>query len=109
VSAAVGRDHVVNLVIGNRYPFSIHFDFVVVTNHATLGWATIMRRRQRRTRNYARLSAPVGMPILSARVAKMTWWINHVGMLNMPFKKGNKLAKGSNGQHVIYHRYISKL
>jgi hypothetical protein len=33
----------------------------------------------------------------------------HVGMLNMPFKKGNKLAKGSNGQRVIYHRYISKL
>jgi hypothetical protein len=27
----------------------------------------------------------------------------------MPFKKGNKLAKGSNGQRVIYHRYISEL
>jgi hypothetical protein len=41
VSAAIGRDHVVNLVIGNRYPFAIHFDFVVVANHATLGRATI--------------------------------------------------------------------
>jgi len=41
VSAAIGRDHVVNLVIGNRNPFAIHFDFVVVANHATLGRATI--------------------------------------------------------------------
>jgi hypothetical protein len=41
VSTAIGRDHVVNLVIGNRYPFAIHFDFVVVANHATLGRATI--------------------------------------------------------------------
>ena len=35
------RDHVVNLVIGNRHPFAVHFDFVVVANHATLGRATI--------------------------------------------------------------------
>ncbi|HJY49364.1 MAG TPA: hypothetical protein VJ349_12135 [Stellaceae bacterium] len=41
MSAAIGRDHVVNLVIGNRNPFAIHFDFVVVANHATLGRATI--------------------------------------------------------------------
>jgi hypothetical protein len=38
----------------------------------------------------------------------MTWWINHVVCSNMPFKKGNKLAKGSNGQRMIYHRYISE-
>jgi hypothetical protein len=41
VSTTIGRDHVVNLVIGNRHPFAIHFDFVVVANHATLGRATI--------------------------------------------------------------------
>ena len=41
MSATIGRDHVVNLGIGNRYPFAIHFDFVVVANHATLGRATI--------------------------------------------------------------------
>ena len=41
MSTTIGRDHVVNLVIGNRHPFAIHFDFVVVANHATLGRATI--------------------------------------------------------------------
>jgi hypothetical protein len=28
-------------IIGNRHPLAVHFDFVVVTNHATLGRATI--------------------------------------------------------------------
>ena len=41
MSTTIGRDHVVNLVIGNRHPFAVHFDFVVVANHATLGRATI--------------------------------------------------------------------
>jgi hypothetical protein len=41
VSTTVGRDHIVNLVIGDRYPFAVHFDFVVIANHSTLGRATI--------------------------------------------------------------------
>jgi hypothetical protein len=41
MSTTIGRDHVVNLVTGNRHPFAVHFDFVVVANHATLGRATI--------------------------------------------------------------------
>jgi hypothetical protein len=41
VSTAIRRDHVVNLIIGNWYPFAIHFDFVVVAHHATLGRTTI--------------------------------------------------------------------
>src|SRR6516165_1437698 len=41
VSATIGRDHVVDLVVGNRRPCTIHFNFVVVANHATLGRPTI--------------------------------------------------------------------
>ena len=41
MSTTVGRDRIVNLIIGNRRPFAVHFDFVVVANHATLGRATI--------------------------------------------------------------------
>jgi hypothetical protein len=41
VSATIGRDHVVDLVVGNRRPYTVHFNFVVVTNHATLGRPTI--------------------------------------------------------------------
>jgi hypothetical protein len=41
VSATIGRDHVIDLVGGNGHPHTVHFNFVVVANHATLGWPTI--------------------------------------------------------------------
>jgi hypothetical protein len=41
VSATIGRNHVVDLVVGNRRPRSVHFNLVVVANHATLGRPTI--------------------------------------------------------------------
>jgi hypothetical protein len=41
VSATIGRDHVVDFVVGNRRPYTVHFNFVVVANHATLGRPTI--------------------------------------------------------------------
>ena len=41
MSTAIGRNHIVNLVIGNWDPFAIYFNFVVVAHHTTLGWATI--------------------------------------------------------------------
>jgi hypothetical protein len=41
VRTTVGRDQIVNLVLGNRYPFVVHFDFVAAAYFATLGRATI--------------------------------------------------------------------
>jgi hypothetical protein len=41
VSATIGCDCIVDLVVGNRRPYTVHFNFVVVANHATLGWPTI--------------------------------------------------------------------
>src|SRR5215831_6819623 len=41
VSATIGRDHVVDLVVGNRRPCTVQLNFVVVANHATLGRPTI--------------------------------------------------------------------
>jgi hypothetical protein len=41
VSATVGRDHVENLVPADSHPLTVHFDFVVVVNYATLGRTTI--------------------------------------------------------------------
>jgi hypothetical protein len=41
VSATIGRDYVVDFVVGNRRPCTVHFNFVVVANHATLGRPTI--------------------------------------------------------------------
>jgi hypothetical protein len=43
VSATIGRDHVVDLVVGNRCPYTVHFNFVVVTNQATLSRPTIQQ------------------------------------------------------------------
>jgi hypothetical protein len=41
VSATVGRDHVIDLVVGNRCPHTVDFNFVVVANYATLGRSAI--------------------------------------------------------------------
>jgi hypothetical protein len=41
VGTAIGRNHIVDLVVGNWHPFAVDFDFVVVANHATLGRTTI--------------------------------------------------------------------
>src|SRR5262249_38586968 len=41
VSATIGRDHVVDLVVGNRCPHTVHFNFVVVANDASLVRPTI--------------------------------------------------------------------
>src|SRR5499427_9173752 len=41
VSATIGRDHAIDLVVGNRRPNTVHFNLVVVTNDATLGRPTI--------------------------------------------------------------------
>src|SRR5215510_10549762 len=41
VSATIGRDHVIDLVVGNSRPNTVHFNFVVVANDATLSRPTI--------------------------------------------------------------------
>jgi hypothetical protein len=41
VSATIGRDDAVDFVVRNRRPYAVHFNFVVVANHATLGRAQL--------------------------------------------------------------------
>jgi hypothetical protein len=41
VSATIGRDYVIDLVVGNRRPYTVHFNFVVIANDATLSRPTI--------------------------------------------------------------------
>ena len=41
MGTTIRRNHIVDLVVGNRHPFAVDFDFVVVANHATFGRATI--------------------------------------------------------------------
>jgi len=40
MSATIRRDNIVDLVIGNRRPFAVHLDLVMVADHATLRRAT---------------------------------------------------------------------
>jgi hypothetical protein len=42
MSIPIGRNHIVNLVLGNWDPFAIHFNFVMVAQHTTLGRPTIL-------------------------------------------------------------------
>jgi hypothetical protein len=37
----IRRDHIVDLVIGNRRPFAIYFDLVMIADHAALRRATV--------------------------------------------------------------------
>src|SRR5262245_31311253 len=41
VSATIRRDHVIDLVVGYRRPNTVHFNFVVIANDATLSRPTI--------------------------------------------------------------------
>ena len=41
MSATIGRDHVIDLVVGYRRPNTVHLNFVVIANDATLGRPTI--------------------------------------------------------------------
>ena len=39
--ATIRRDHIIDLVTRDRRPFAVYFNFVVVSNHTTLGRPTI--------------------------------------------------------------------
>src|SRR5262245_29748081 len=41
MSANIRRDHIVDPVIGNRRPFAVYLDFVMVADHAALRRATV--------------------------------------------------------------------
>jgi hypothetical protein len=41
MSATIRRNHIVDLITGNRRPFAVHLDLVMVTDHAALGRATV--------------------------------------------------------------------
>ncbi len=41
MSATIRRHHVHNPILGDSDPLTIHFDFIVVANHATLCRTTI--------------------------------------------------------------------
>src|SRR5215831_10614107 len=41
MSAIIWRDHIVDPVIGNRRPFAVHLDLVMVADHAALRRTTV--------------------------------------------------------------------
>ena len=41
MSATIRRDHIVDPVIGNRRPFAVHLDLVMVADHAALRRTTV--------------------------------------------------------------------
>src|SRR5262245_51669010 len=53
--------------MGNRHPFAVHFDFVVVANHATLGRATIHQVAAQTAVISSEFQVEVLMPFLVTR------------------------------------------
>src|SRR5215813_7334240 len=66
VSATIGRDHVIDLVVGNRRPNTVHFNFVVVANDATLGRPTIHQIAARTSVVSSELRVEALMPFIVA-------------------------------------------
>jgi hypothetical protein len=60
-----------------------------------VSWPSQSRRRLRVVRRAGGQFRVAKVGGLASR--KITWQIKHMGMLNMPFQKGNKLAKGLDG------------
>src|SRR5262245_61274875 len=67
VSATIGRDHVIDLVVGNRRPNTVHFNFVVIANDATLGRPTIDQIAARTSVVSSELRVEALMPFIVAR------------------------------------------
>src|SRR5262249_13403885 len=67
VSATIGRDHVIDLVVGNRRPNTVHFNFVVIANDATLGRPTINQIAARTSVVSSELRVEALMPFIVAR------------------------------------------
>src|SRR5262245_4529984 len=67
MSAPIGRDHVVDLVVGNRRPNTVHFNFVVVANDATLGRPTIHQIAAQTSVVSSELRVEALMPFIVAR------------------------------------------
>src|SRR5262249_6915205 len=67
VSATIGRDHVIDLVVGNRRPNTVHFNFVVIANDATLGRPAIHQIAARTSVVSSELRVEALMPFIVAR------------------------------------------
>src|SRR5262249_25387364 len=67
VSATIGRDHVIDLVVGYRRPNTVHFNFVVIANDATLGRPTIHQIAAQTSVVSSELRVEALMPFIVAR------------------------------------------
>src|SRR5262249_12816367 len=67
VSATIGRDHVIDLVVGHGRPNTVHFNFVVIANDATLGRTTIHQIAARTPVVPSELRVEALMPFIVAR------------------------------------------
>src|SRR5215467_5666511 len=67
VSATIRRDHVIDLVVGNRRPNTVHFNFVVIAKDATLGRPTIHQIAARTSVVSSELRVEAVMPFIVAR------------------------------------------
>src|SRR5215475_5817723 len=67
MSTAIRRDYIIDLVAGNRHPGTVHLNFVVVADHATLGRPTIHQIAARTSVVSSELRVEALMPCIVAR------------------------------------------
>ena len=78
MSATIGRDHVIDLVVGYRRPNTVHFNFVVIANDATLGRPTIHQIAAQTSVVSSELRVEALMPFIVARtvVSFLRWRVS---------------------------------
>jgi hypothetical protein len=100
VSATIGRDHVIDLVVGYRRPNTVHFNFVVIANDATLGRPTIHQIAAQTSVVSSELRVEALMPFIVARTV--------VSLLRRSVhtkKQGNRAAE-QRGEIAAPHRQL---
>src|SRR5262245_27071853 len=102
VSATIGRDHVIDLVVGYRRPNTVHFNFVVIANDATLGRPTIHQIAARTSVVSSELRVEALMPFIVARTV--------VSLLRHRVhtkKQGNRAAEQRDELAPLHHSITS--
>jgi hypothetical protein len=103
VSATIGRDHVVDLVVGNRCPYTVHFNFVVVTHHATLSRPTIQQIAARALAIISferRVEAPMPLIVPHSVVSLLRRRARTETHGDRAAQKGDELAPGREAAHT---------
>src|SRR5215467_8598812 len=111
VSATIGRDHVIDLVVGYRRPNTVHFNFVVIANDATLSRPTIHQIAAQTSVVSSELRVEALMPFIVARpvVSFLRWRVSTEKRDDCTTNNGDTIASSKLHSITTLFRYQGQL